>query len=284
MARFKRCSCSHGVFECLLWESKTCIPWDSIDKISTRRPSLPVGQEEGSRRRGTYLQRHQYSQIKVLDSRAVDVVKAYPALSDARLFGLWSPPLVCARLFASPFLPHLPYGSTQWFYPFYSCLYTHLAFNTSIIKTGMLRARHFLRSFDGAKCYRVHACTFTVMTARYSSPKGTLSSGILSNARFLTNKTAGNPLNKDQVGETAHADVENQENTSAEMERRMQALKRFGLPKSLDKEAISAPQGKPISERKRSGDAEEEKEQDWNAIYSDYIWYRENQTTKGWKS
>ncbi len=70
---------------------------------------------------------------------------------------------------------------------------------------------------------------------------------------------------------------------SLEMERRMQALKKFGLPKQLDGDKGMLPQGKPL-ERKEGKGGEEKEEEDWDAIYGDYIWYREHQTTKGWKS
>lgn len=63
----------------------------------------------------------------------------------------------------------------------------------------------------------------------------------------------------------------------------MQALKRFGLPKAMDEGIL--PQGKPVEAgEKKKKDGKEGAEQDWNAIYGDYIWYRDNQTTKGWKS
>lgn len=76
-----------------------------------------------------------------------------------------------------------------------------------------------------------------------------------------------------------------QEKKSAEMERRMQALKRFGLPKTMDEKGIFLPQGKPVEAgEKKKKDGKEGEEQDWDAIYGDYIWYRDNQTTKGWKS
>lgn len=101
--------------------------------------------------------------------------------------------------------------------------------------------------------------------------------------RGLTTSTS-TPLPGETKAPTQDPDEAHQEKKSAEMERRMQALKRFGLPKSLDEKGL-LPQGKPVEAgKKTTKDGKEVEEQDWDAIYGDYIWYRDNQTTKGWKS
>jgi len=102
----------------------------------------------------------------------------------------------------------------------------------------------------------------------------------LTTASTTGSTTPGENKTAAQDPEEAH-----QEKKSAEMERRMQALKRFGLPKTMDEKGILGPQGKPVEagEQKKK-DGKEGEEQDWDAIYGDYIWYRDNQTTKGWKS
>lgn len=97
-------------------------------------------------------------------------------------------------------------------------------------------------------------------------------------AYYTRSLTAGVHQNPAQDPDEAH-----QERKSAEMERRMQALKRFGLPKAMD-DKVMLPQGKPVEAGGKKEHGKEEETQDWNAIYGDYIWYRDNQTTKGWKS
>ena len=105
--------------------------------------------------------------------------------------------------------------------------------------------------------------------------------------RSLTTSTTGSGTPTGEKSKTPAQDPEEaqQEKKSAEMERRMQALKRFGLPKSLDEKGNFLPQGKLVEAgEKKKKDGKEGEEQDWDAIYGDYIWYRDNQTTKGWKS
>jgi hypothetical protein len=103
--------------------------------------------------------------------------------------------------------------------------------------------------------------------------------------RSLTSSATGSGSTPTTENKTPAQDPDeaHQEKKSAEMERRMQALKRFGLPKTMDEGIL--PQGKPVEGgEKKKNDGKEGEEQDWNAIYGDYIWYRDNQTTKGWKS
>jgi hypothetical protein len=99
---------------------------------------------------------------------------------------------------------------------------------------------------------------------------------------LTTNTNVSTPTAEENKNPAQDPDEAHEERKSAEMERRMQALKRFGLPKAMDDKAI-LPQGKPVEAREKEHGKEGEV-QDWNAIYGDYIWYRDNQTTKGWKS